>query len=207
MAALAPTGAAVVVRLLARPCVSTFRRGGERLKSDLAKPRMTELTEAESEAEAESTIRSPTPEAKPETMQHAAAKAGLPAVALPPPLLPPPSVSRGDTIAAMNQQHAIIENVGGKTVIGSWEPSPLDPTRQMVVFQNKESFLLRYSNQYVTVEVSDWQGRYSLRKGFPGPLVAQPPRPAAISRRYVSARKSRGDQRMSKSLAGVGRRT
>jgi hypothetical protein len=118
---------------------------------------MTELTKAESEAEAESTIRSPTPEAKPETKQHAAAKAGLPAVVLSPPL-PPPSVSADELIAAMNQQHAIIENVGGKTVIASWEPSPLDPTRQMVVFQNKESFLLRYSNQYVTVEVPDGRG-------------------------------------------------
>ena len=98
-----------------------------------------------------------TPEEKPQPEQHEAAKTGLPAVALPPPL-PPPSVSWGGTIAAMNQQHAIIENVGGKTVIASWEQSPLDPTRQMVVFQNKESFLLRYSNQSVTVEVSDGRG-------------------------------------------------
>jgi hypothetical protein len=64
---------------------------------------MTELTKAESEAEAESTIRSPTPEAKPETIQRA--KAGLPAVVLSPPL-PPPSVSADEVIAAMNQQHA-----------------------------------------------------------------------------------------------------
>jgi hypothetical protein len=63
-----------------------------------------------------------------------------------------------DSIAAINKQHAIIENVGGKTVIASWEPSPLDPTRQTVFFQNKESFLLRYSNQSVTVEVPDGRG-------------------------------------------------
>jgi Family of unknown function (DUF5906) len=118
---------------------------------------MIEFAKAESETEAESTINSPTREAKPKSEPPEAIKGGLPAVALPSPL-PPSSVSWDDSIAAMNKQHAIIENVGGKTVIASWEPSSLDPTRQMVVFQNKESFLLRYSNQYVTVEVPDGRG-------------------------------------------------
>ena len=49
-------------------------------------------------------------------------------------------------------QHAIIENVGGKTVIASWEPSPIDLDRLMVIFQSKESFLLRYSNRSVSLK-------------------------------------------------------
>jgi hypothetical protein len=82
----------------------------------------------------------------------------LPVVVLPPPLPPPPAPNWDDAIAAMNEQHAIIENVGGKTVIASWEPSPLDLERLMVVFQSKESFLLRYSNRFVSVEVPDARG-------------------------------------------------
>jgi Family of unknown function (DUF5906) len=63
-----------------------------------------------------------------------------------------------DLLTAMNNQHAIIDNVGGKTVIASWEPSSLDPTRLMVAFQNKESFLLRYSNRYATTEITTKHG-------------------------------------------------
>ena len=55
-------------------------------------------------------------------------------------------------------RRAIIENVGGKTVIASWEPSQINPERLVVVFQNKESFLLRYSNRTVSIEVTDRQG-------------------------------------------------
>src|SRR5262249_48663574 len=54
-----------------------------------------------------------------------------------------PAEEWDDAIAAMNRQHAIIENVGGKAVIASWEPSTYDTGKLMVVFQNKESFLLR----------------------------------------------------------------
>src|SRR5262249_24479478 len=49
-------------------------------------------------------------------------------------------------------------NVGGKTVIASWEPSSLDPTRRRWVFQNKESFLLRYSNRYAAIEITTKRG-------------------------------------------------
>jgi hypothetical protein len=63
-----------------------------------------------------------------------------------------------DVIAEMNEQHAIIDNVGGKSVIACWELSPLDPARQMVVFQNKESFLLRYSNRYAMIDIPDGRG-------------------------------------------------
>ena len=68
-----------------------------------------------------------------------------------------------DAIAAMNRQHAIIENVGGKAVIASWEPSTIDPSRMVVVFQNKESFLLRYSNRFVSIEVHAPRGIGTVR--------------------------------------------
>jgi Mesyanzhinovviridae DNA primase len=77
-------------------------------------------------------------------------KAGLPAV-IPPPKSVEPIIE--DAIAAMNERHAIIENVGGKTAIASWEPSTTDPTRSEVVFQSKESFLLRYSHRRVLIEM------------------------------------------------------
>jgi hypothetical protein len=81
----------------------------------------------------------------------------LPAVIPPsPPLQQSPNWD--DVIAVMNKQHAIIENVGGKTVIASWEPSPTDLRRLMVVFQTKESFLLRYSNRFISVEVPNARG-------------------------------------------------
>jgi hypothetical protein len=85
-------------------------------------------------------------------------KAGLPAVVLPPPPLQPPKPNWDEAVAAMNTQHAIIENVGGKTVIASWEPSPIDLGRLMVVFQSKESFLLRYSNRSVWFDVPNKRG-------------------------------------------------
>ena len=49
-------------------------------------------------------------------------RAALPAV-IPP---QPPPASWDDLLTVMNNQHAIIDNVGGKTVIASWEPSSLD---------------------------------------------------------------------------------
>jgi hypothetical protein len=87
-----------------------------------------------------------TPDEEPEEPK-AAERAALPAV-IPPQPLP---ATWDDLLTAMNNQHAIIDNVGGKTFIASWEPSPLDPSRLVVVFQNKDSFLLRYSNRYATI--------------------------------------------------------
>jgi hypothetical protein len=99
---------------------------------------------------------SPEPEPEPHPKAEPI-KAGLPAV-----VPPVPPLSRwDDAIAAMNEQHALIENVGGssgKTVIASWEPSPIDLNRLVVVFQTKESFLLRYSNRSISVEVPDGRG-------------------------------------------------
>ena len=60
-----------------------------------------------------------------------------------------------EAIAEMNRQHAIIENVGGKAVIASWEPASYDQNKLVIVFQSKESFLLRYSNRFVSIELFD----------------------------------------------------
>ena len=81
-------------------------------------------------------------------------RAALPAV-IPP---QPPPASWDDLLTVMNNQHAIIDNVGGKTVIASWEASSLDPTRQIIAFQNKDSFVLRYSNRYATIEITTKRG-------------------------------------------------
>ena len=96
-------------------------------------------------------------EPKPRASEAEPPKALLPVVVLPPPP-PPPAPNWDDAIAAMNEQHAIIENVGGNTVIASWEPSSLDLERLSVVFQSRESFLLRYSNRFVSIEVPDARG-------------------------------------------------
>jgi hypothetical protein len=92
----------------------------------------------------------PEPENTPDEEPKAEPRAALPAI-IPP---QPPPASWDDLLTVMNNQHAIIDNVGGKTFIASWEPSPLDPSRLVVVFQNKESFLLRYSNRYATIEIT-----------------------------------------------------
>jgi hypothetical protein len=97
-------------------------------------------------------------EPSPEPETAAGERILLPAVVPPPPPLQPPKPDFDEAVAAMNQQHAIIENVGGKTVIASWEPSPIDLGRLMVIFQSKESFLLRYSNRFVRIEVPNARG-------------------------------------------------
>jgi len=68
---------------------------------------------------------------------------------------PKPPVADGfaSALAWMNQHHAIIDNVGGKCVIAGRETCEYNPEREVWVFQAKESFLLRYSNQVI-----QWQG-------------------------------------------------
>jgi hypothetical protein len=81
-----------------------------------------------------------------------------------PAVIPPRPVAKYDAaIEMLNTQHAIIDNVGGKTVIASWEPSSLDPSKLVVVFQTKESFLLRYSNRFVTIDSPDGRGGFASR--------------------------------------------
>jgi hypothetical protein len=99
----------------------------------------------------------PEPEREPEHDEEHAKGAvlhALPAV-IPPRPLP---ATWDDLLTVMNNQHAIIDNVGGKTVIASWEPSPIDPSRQMVVFHNKDSFILRYSNKFAKITITNKSG-------------------------------------------------
>jgi len=96
----------------------------------------------------------PKPKPEPEEPAQGVVRHALPAIVPP----QPPPATWGDLLTVMNEKHAIIDNVGGKTVIASWEPSSLDPTRRRWVFQNKESFLLRYSNRYATIEITTQRG-------------------------------------------------
>jgi len=93
---------------------------------------------------------------KPEPAKPEPIKAGLPAVVPQP--KPPVPADLDEAVAAMNERHAIIENMGGKTVIACSEPSPIDLKRKQVVFQTKGDILLRYANRAVPREVRDAQG-------------------------------------------------
>jgi len=57
--------------------------------------------------------------------------------------------TRKALIAKINLTHALIENIGGKTLIASREPSPHNPEHECIVFQTPASFRLRYSNELV----------------------------------------------------------
>jgi len=78
----------------------------------------------------------PEPEPEPEKVEpqpkSEAEKVGKAVTVVPP--APALAAELDDAIAAMNRQHAIIENVGGKAVIASWEPSTYDTGKLMVVF-------------------------------------------------------------------------
>jgi hypothetical protein len=118
-------------------------------------------------------------------------KVGLPAVIpIGKPLTNERASRWNDALKVMNEQHAVIESVGGKTVIASWEPSSRDPNRLMIVYQTKESFLLRYSNRPVSIELEDGKGGYKqliqplgqwwLRACAPTPAAWQCSPPSAL---------------------------
>jgi Family of unknown function (DUF5906) len=116
-------------------------------------PRIAALTLAKPKQRAEPKVE---PEPMPNNDGAEAPRIMLPAIV--PPAQPPARSDWDEAIAAMNERHAIIDNVGGKTMIASWEPSSLDPSRMEVIFQTKESFLLRYSNRSVAFDVPDARG-------------------------------------------------
>lgn len=91
---------------------------------------------------------------QPEEEEQEDAQVMLPAV-VPPAQLP---ATWDVALDAMNNRHAIIENYGGKAVIAGWEMSPINPSKQVIVFQGKDSFLLRYSNRSVKKKVPDGKG-------------------------------------------------
>jgi hypothetical protein len=107
--------------------------------------------------EVEAPEATPEPEEEPKPQPNESSDQGrvmLPAVVK----TSTPAWDWDDAITAMNEQHAIIDNVGGKTAIACWEPSSLDPSKLVVVFQTKESFMLRYSNRYARIDVADGKG-------------------------------------------------
>jgi hypothetical protein len=106
-------------------------------------------------------VAEPGPEpvaAEPEPQAPETARAQLPAII--PQALPAKPEPRLDIL---NESHAIIDNYGGKTVIASWDPDPLDPSKTKVAFQTKDSFLLRYSNRSMLIETPDGRGGYHMR--------------------------------------------
>jgi hypothetical protein len=69
---------------------------------------------------------------------------------------PPARSDWDEAIAAMNERHAIIDNVGSKTMIASWEPSQLDPSRLEVVFQTLLCAFERGGNRRETMPLGQW---------------------------------------------------
>jgi hypothetical protein len=66
-------------------------------------------------------------------------------------------------LQALNKAHAIIDNVGGKTVVASFDEITFKlgddvVTRNSVVYQRQSDFMLRYCNRYVVVDVPNRQG-------------------------------------------------
>ena len=62
----------------------------------------------------------------------------------------------------MNRKHAVVANVGSKTIISSVVPSELDPEQSTVIFQKPEDFRLQYANRKVRIVVNDSKGDHSL---------------------------------------------
>ncbi len=92
----------------------------------------------------------------------------LPAV-LPPkaelPADPEIAVSTETMLAAMNERHAVIGNIGGKCLALDWIKDPVDDTRLIPSFQSRRDVENRYSRWRVTVEGPDGRkSKVGLRK-------------------------------------------
>ena len=94
-------------------------------------------------------------QAEPEPEPEPKEKTALPAVI---PLTPTVGDIWDQALAEMNRVHAVIESVGDKTVIASWEPSPKDENRMELVYQAKEHFLLRYANKFISYPIPNMRG-------------------------------------------------
>ena len=55
-------------------------------------------------------------------------------------------------VEMLNASHAVINNVGGKCLVLSWMPSPIDEGVKIPVFQAFGTFRERYSNQYISID-------------------------------------------------------
>lgn len=70
-----------------------------------------------------------------------------------------PKTELDEALTALNSLHAVINSVGGKTVIASWEPSEMDPDRNEIVYQNQTDFNLRYGNRTIAESFQGPGGR------------------------------------------------
>jgi hypothetical protein len=103
--------------------------------------------------------RQPVPKSMLPKAEPATPERRPPAVVVTPAITQPQAKEvKDEAVRALNQQHAIINNVGGKTVIASWEPSPVDPSRKEIIYHRQSDFMLRYGNRFVSVTVPDAHG-------------------------------------------------
>jgi flagellar biosynthesis GTPase FlhF len=136
----------------AKPTAETFDQMRRRREAQIAERQRREAEElerakewaAKAKLEREATEEA---QAKAEREINQASSATLPE-----PRKPKPLVAANAVLKEMNERHAIIENVGGTSVIASWEPSKVNPKWMKLVYQGKDSFLLRYSNRRVLVD-------------------------------------------------------
>jgi hypothetical protein len=66
-------------------------------------------------------------------------------------------------LEALNSKHAVLDNVGGKTVISTWEPSPLDSGREILFYQTRRDIALRYENMSLDLEVPNGRGGWRIQ--------------------------------------------
>jgi uncharacterized protein DUF5906 len=63
-------------------------------------------------------------------------------------------------VEALNEKHFVVNNVGGKCLIGEFVPSSIDPKRTVLSWQSPHAFMTRYGNQKVGVVQEDTTTAY-----------------------------------------------
>jgi hypothetical protein len=92
-------------------------------------------------------------------------------------------------LAAMNERHAVIGNVGGKCRVLEWVPSELDEGALLAVLQSKTDFINRYAHRQVgwtrkgePLTAGEWWFEHPHRADYRG-VVFKPGKPAVINHR------------------------
>jgi hypothetical protein len=98
------------------------------------------------------------------------------------------NVALDEFLAAMNERHAVIGNVGGKCRILEWVPSELDPGALVPSFQSKTDFINRYAHRQVgwtrrgdPLTAGEWWFDHPGRADYRG-TVFKPGKPSVIVR-------------------------
>jgi hypothetical protein len=93
-----------------------------------------------------------------------------------------------DMLAAMNDRHAVVGNVGGKCRIVEWVPSEVDPGALIASFQSKTDFINRYAQHRVgwtrrgdPLTLGQWWFEHPRRADHRG-VVFQPGAPNVLIR-------------------------